>query len=1366
MISTIVFIDSRIADPESLIAGLAEGTAWFRLNAGEDGVAQMAAILSAYNGLNSIQIVSHGSPGSMTIGSTTLDSASLSEYAATLAQIGSHLTENGDILLLGCNVGAGETGIPFIEALANVTGADVAASDDATGAASRNGDWVLESNAGAIEASLAFSAQALESFQGILDVFTGTAGVDNLVGTAGDDTFSGLGGNDSLEGAAGNDAIDGGTGYDRAIYVNAPAGISVDLAAGVVSDGYANTDTLISIESIQGSHFNDLLTGNGAQLLTYQITDQAPTLEGMGGNDTIDGGGTAPSSYVTLTYASSPGTVNVNLGTGTASDGFGGTDTLTNIDGVVGSAYDDILTGGSTSSQLLAINLFEAFEGGLGNDTIDGGAGGDRASYQSAGAAVTVTLGEGVADGSATGGAGTDILRNIEDIRGSGFGDTLNGNSTNNTFEGLAGDDAINGGAGYDQARYSRSTAAITATFTGGGGGTVLDGFGNTDTLTGIEEIYASDFADTLTGSSSNDNFRGQAGNDIIDGGAGYDRALYTTGPVGAGVTVTLTGAPGSGTATDNYGHTDTLISIESIQGSHFNDLLTGGVGDETLEGMAGNDSINGGSGNDTVTYNSSSGGVTVNLAGNSALDSWGGTDTLAGIENITGSNFNDSLTGDTGNNVIFAQGGNDLLVGGLGNDILDGGAGNDDATYTGNRASYAINSLGGSTYTVAGPDGTDTVSNIERLVFADGNELLPVMDAVVSLFGIAAGTGGFVINGQHAGDSSGRNVAALGDFNGDGLGDVVVGAPWADPAGGGAAGRSYVVLGRSDGSAVELSAVATGSGGFVLNGEYARDFSGLSVSGAGDVNGDGLKDLIVAAPGADPVSGSSAGRSYVIFGRTGMAPIDLSAVASGSGGFVINGQNAGDLSGLSAAGAGDVNNDGLADLIVGAPGADPASGSSAGRSYVVFGRTATGAVDLSALGGGGFIIDGQSAGEHSGWSVAGAGDVNGDGLSDLIVGGFLGTTAAGSHAGRSYVVFGRSGSSTVDLAAVATGIGGFVINGRSAGEGSGRSVAAAGDVNGDGLNDIIVGAPWSDPAAGTDAGRSYVIFGRSDTAAVDLSAVATGSGGFVINGRCAGEQSGWSVAGAGDINGDGLADLIIGAPWSDPAAGAQAGRSYLVFGRTDTTAIDLSAVATGSGGFAITGQSSGDQSGISVAGGGDINGDGLADLIVGAHWADPAAGEFAGRSYVIFGSATGVFATTPITHMGTSGNDVLTGSAGSDLMMGGPGADQFVFNQALNPAINLDRIRDFVAAIDQFELASTVFSGLPAGALASDAFVSGAGRTTAADATDRIIYNLTSGMLYFDADGNGGGSTPVAFAQITSAIKPALSASDFVVFS
>ncbi|MHB1215670.1 MAG: beta strand repeat-containing protein, partial [Thiobacillus sp.] len=621
----------------------------------------------------------------------------------------------------------------------------------------------------------------------------------------------------------------------------------------------------------------------------------------------------------------------------------------------------------------------------------------------------------------------------------------------------------------------------------------------------------------------------------------------------------------------------------------------------------------------------------------------------------------------------------------------------------------------------------------------------------------MAAGSGNIVIS-NGAGDT---RTIAVGDaqvsISGTTVtinptGDLLAGSTYnvqmasgvlLDAAGNGYAGIANATTLNFDTPviAIDLSAIAAGTGGFVINGQCASDYSGFSVSSAGDVNGDGLADLIVGAKYSDPTAGSYAGRSYVVFGQTGTTEIDLSAVAAGTGGFVINGQCASDYSGISVSSAGDVNGDGLADLIVGARFSDPAAASNAGRSYVVFGQTGTTAIDLSAVaaGTGGFVINGQCADDRSGYSVASAGDVNGDGLADLIVGARFSDPAAGTNGGRSYVVFGSTATTPIDLSAIAAGTGGFVINGQCADDRSGYSVASAGDVNGDGLADLIVGAHFSDPAAGSYAGRSYVVFGQTGTTAIDLSAVAAGTGGFVINGQGASDRSGTSVSSAGDVNGDGLADLIVGAHLSDPAAGTDAGRSYVVFGQTGTTAIDLSAVAAGTGGFVINGQCAFDQSGFSVSSAGDVNGDGLADLIVGASGSDPAAGTSAGRSYVIFGSTSGAFSQTAVDQLGTSGNDTLTGTvaaetlvggAGNDTLTGGGGADVLYGGSGDDSiVVNADNVAKLALGVTDGNLA----------------------RIDGGSGIDTLKLDGTGINLDLTAIANQGGSTPGSSSRIES---------------
>ena len=355
---------------------------------------------------------------------------------------------------------------------------------------------------------------------------------------------------------------------------------------------------------------------------------------------------------------------------------------------------------------------------------------------------------------------------------------------------------------------------------------------------------------------------------------------------------------------------------------------------------------------------------------------------------------------------------------------------------------------------------------------------------------------------------------------------------------------------------------------GFIIQGDDAGDSLGFSVSDAGDVNGDGIDDIIVGAFGGDD-GGTDAGEAYVIFGRStgfgsavgGRQVIDLTSL-SASDGFIIQGDAAGDAAGIGVSSAGDVNGDGIADLIVGASRGDD-GGDLAGEAYVIFGRTtgfgtAVGGrqvVDLTSLSASdGFIVQGDAANDQTGLSVSSAGDINGDGIDDFIVGASFGDDG-GTDAGEAYVIFGRSsgfgtsvgGRQVIDLTNLSAGDG-FIIQGDVTGDNAGLGVSSAGDVNNDGIDDLIIGARRGDDG-GDSAGEAYVIFGRTTgfgatvgaRQVIDLTSLSA-SDGFVIQGDAASDQTGNTVSSAGDINGDGIDDLIVGAGYGDDGGASAVG--------------------------------------------------------------------------------------------------------------------------------------------------------------------------------------------------------------------------------
>ncbi len=403
-------------------------------------------------------------------------------------------------------------------------------------------------------------------------------------------------------------------------------------------------------------------------------------------------------------------------------------------------------------------------------------------------------------------------------------------------------------------------------------------------------------------------------------------------------------------------------------------------------------------------------------------------------------------------------------------------------------------------------------------------------------------GTAGFKISAPDSTNEFFTYVGKAGDINNDGYDDLVVGVELAD-GGGNQRGSAYVLFGKGTPmpATVALSAL-TGADGFRIDGVADLDRLGHRVGPAGDMNDDGIDDLVVNSNRAANFSGAA----YVIFGKTTpfAATFNLSTL-NGTNGFRILGPASTELT--NPASLGDVNGDGRDDIGVrGLP--DETNGlERPGVIYVVFGRSSyTADVTLNALNGvNGFRVVGSH--DQEAISSIAAGDVNDDGFSDVIIGGGRLNSNTLSEPPAVYVVYGHPGNFVSNLGVGdLDGNNGFTLVG-AGGEFAGTSNSVA-DMNGDGINDILVGADGN--ASGTFTGKMYVVFGQKAErpAMVKLSSIK-GASGYHVFFSDTDADFGQRVSAAGDFNGDGLQDAIIGAPDFRRGPNDYPGAAFLVYG-------------------------------------------------------------------------------------------------------------------------------------------------------------------------------------------------------------------------
>jgi hypothetical protein len=503
--------------------------------------------------------------------------------------------------------------------------------------------------------------------------------------------------------------------------------------------------------------------------------------------------------------------------------------------------------------------------------------------------------------------------------------------------------------------------------------------------------------------------------------------------------------------------------------------------------------------------------------------------------------------------------------------------------------------------------------------------------DGTVKSFQKISDTAGSFTATLEDGDNFGNSVAKIGDLNNDGIEDIAVGA-LSDDDGGTNRGALYILFLDTDGTVSSFQKISDTAGGFTATLDDGDNF-GETASGIGDINNDGIEDIAVGTP-RDDDGGTDRGAVYILFMDTDGTVDDSTGfqkISDTAGGFTAT-LDDGDLFGQAVPGIGDINNDGVEDIAVGA-GSDDDGGTDRGALYILF-MDADGTVD-DTLGyqkisdtTGGFTAT-LDNGDQFGKAAAGIGDVNNDGIKDIITGNHP-DDDGGTDRGSAYILF-MDTDGTVDdtlgYQKISDSEGSFTTT-LDDSDGFGRSVSGVGDINNDGIEDVAVSARGDDDG-GTDRGAVYIL-------GLDFSPTVNSKGTvgrFQKISDTAGEftatlddtdRFGRSASGIGDINKDGIDDIAVGAH-KDDDGGNRRGAVYILFMDTDGTVDDSTGfqkISDTAGGFTAT-LDNGDEFGVSVARIGDLNNDGVEDIAVGAS-EDDDGGRNRGAVYILFMATDG----------------------------------------------------------------------------------------------------------------------------------------------